>query len=339
MLAKIKKTVVLLFVGLLMNSLLALSLSAAPPLKPIVWTWAHGPSIPNNPYEIVTTELMPKIIDEATGGRLKIEVRQRLVPPADVLDAVRDRRVDGGLQGVMYRGEIELWNWQSLAFLSLDDVILLWPHVKPIIVPSFERDFKVVYLAWGPWQEQCVIGNKAIRTVEDFKGFKLRTHSRQAADLMAKLSAVPVTVAFGEVYQSLQRHVIDGAISGWDAYMAMKWGEIAHYVNTWPVGQTAYTLIANKDSWAALPDDLKPIVRDAFAKVEIETFKAAKQQMENALEGLKKPEWAKIQWVTPSRKETAKLVELGSPIADDWAKRAGPDGPKVLQIVNKFLGH
>jgi TRAP-type C4-dicarboxylate transport system substrate-binding protein len=52
---------------------------------------------------------------------------------------------------------------------------------------------------------------KAIRTLEDFKGMKLRGHGT-SAQMITALGGIPVSLPMPELYQSLQKNIVQGAL-------------------------------------------------------------------------------------------------------------------------------
>jgi len=105
-----------------------------------------------------------------------------------------------------------------------------------------------------------------ISTIEDFKGLKLRMGSLFGQKILKKLGASPTLLDSSEIYEAVDRGVVDGA-------------EFSIPVVDWTVGfqniteywcapawyQTAIVLgvMINKEAWNSLPDDLKNVVVQA----------------------------------------------------------------------------
>jgi len=105
-----------------------------------------------------------------------------------------------------------------------------------------------------------------LETLDDIKGLKIRT-TGDDGEILSKMGASVVSLSPGELYEAVQRGVIDAYQLGppttdWEQGMQ----EIGANVYLSPVRQPCdYTLYtANKDSWAELPDDLKVLVEVAF---------------------------------------------------------------------------
>ena len=113
--------------------------------------------------------------------------------------------------------------------------------------------------------------HKPIRTLDDFKGLKMRTVGAWA-QILPTLGGSTVSLPGAEVYQALERKVIDctewatpgeNVISGFH--------EIAKYVIVPGAHQPSapFELVINKKKWDSLPDDLKSIIEQS---AELTTF-------------------------------------------------------------------
>jgi len=101
-----------------------------------------------------------------------------------------------------------------------------------------------------------------INTVDDIKGKKMRLLGDEAV-IFGKLGVAAVATPSPEIYEAMQRGVIDGFQHqniGGDIRMGFQ--EIVDYVYMSPARQPTdmYILYVNKDAWAELPDDLKKIL-------------------------------------------------------------------------------
>ncbi len=84
-------------------------------------------------------------------------------------------------------------------------------------------------------RQPTVIASKTpLRTIDDFKGVKLRTVSSQVTmDVYNALGFSTTPVAFNEVYLSLQQGVIDATIASLDQQYTMGFYDNAPYITMW----------------------------------------------------------------------------------------------------------
>ncbi len=108
---------------------------------------------------------------------------------------------------------------------------------------------------------------KPVKTLEDLKGLKIRATGRPA-DILKAVGGTPVGVEMADMYDGLQRGVVDGVLSSMEVQKGWKVGEIIRYATlSYKVG-TVYTfyIVMNKNKWNALPEDTKKIFTDVAAQ-------------------------------------------------------------------------
>lgn len=71
--------------------------------------------------------------------------------------------------------------------------------------------------------------NREINTLEDIRGLRIRVPSALGAATIAAVGGIPVAMPQSEIYESLQRNVIDGAVTPWDVIETLNLGEVMHY--------------------------------------------------------------------------------------------------------------
>lgn len=113
--------------------------------------------------------------------------------------------------------------------------------------------------------ENLAWSNKPIRSMADFKGLKFRT-SGFWGEILTEAGAAVVMLPAGEIYEALQRNVIDAgefSIPSMDKDLAFH--ETAKYLLVPGIHQpsTLLDITINDGSWQALPEDLKAIVKTA----------------------------------------------------------------------------
>ena len=116
---------------------------------------------------------------------------------------------------------------------------------------------------------------KPIRTLEDFKGLRLRFASPTVRDLVAALGATPVGVPPTEISEQLQKGTIDGAFMDYGGVgIAFKLGGIVKHSTELYAYVTSFGLGLNEDFWNRLPADLKKLVIDSTTGKEAEVGRA-----------------------------------------------------------------
>jgi len=116
---------------------------------------------------------------------------------------------------------------------------------------------------------------KAIRTLEDFKGLRLRFASPTVRDLVGALGATPVGVPPTEIAEQLQKGTIDGAFMDYGGVgIAFKLGGTVKYSTELYAYVTSFGLGMNEDFWNRLSPDLKKLVTESVTGKEAEVGRA-----------------------------------------------------------------
>ncbi|HSQ10819.1 MAG TPA: TRAP transporter substrate-binding protein [Burkholderiaceae bacterium] len=116
---------------------------------------------------------------------------------------------------------------------------------------------------------------KPVRTLEDFRGMKLRAPTRQTNKLLSALGAAPVSMPVTGLADAMSKGVLDGAVVPWEVVPAVKVHEVARFhTETDPNMPALYTAVflfaMNSKTYASLPADLRIII-DRNSGVELST--------------------------------------------------------------------
>ncbi|MCP4673833.1 MAG: TRAP transporter substrate-binding protein, partial [Desulfobacula sp.] len=102
---------------------------------------------------------------------------------------------------------------------------------------------------------------KAVRSMEDFKGMKFRGHGTSAQVIKA-LGGTPVSLPMPELYQSLQKGIVQGALYPIEVNKGWRMGEVTDYLtNSLSIAYTSsFFVVMNKQKWSKIPADLQKII-------------------------------------------------------------------------------
>jgi TRAP-type C4-dicarboxylate transport system substrate-binding protein len=104
--------------------------------------------------------------------------------------------------------------------------------------------------------------NKPIRTLEDFKGMKIRTPTAVVGDLLDTLGATKIGMPVNAIYESASNGVIDGFALPYEALPSFKLHEVAKYTTEVGMYTTVFMTIVNKKKWDSLPADVKRVLEE-----------------------------------------------------------------------------
>ncbi len=216
-------------------------------------------------------------VEKDSGGRIKIEIYPAMQlggkPPA-LYDQIRDGVIDGGWAIPAYTPgrfpEAEAFELPFMTSMSAEaSSKAAWDFTQKYLQERFADVHLIAVHVHGPG----VIHKKgpAIKSIDDFKGLKLRGPSRQANKLLEALGATPVGMPVPAFPEALSKGIVDGGVIPWEIVPPLKIDELAD--SHTEIGgdralyNTYFIWAMNKDSYDRLPDDLKAVI-DANSGVE-----------------------------------------------------------------------
>lgn len=216
-------------------------------------------------------------ITKASGGRLEVQpfVGGSIIPETKELDAVIDGVIDLCYTCPMYN----LDKWSAAGLISSrpgglpGQILTQWFDYGGgwELMNKMMEGYNVMtmpgFLSPEPG-EVFLHSKKRIDTVDDLKGLKVRT-SGDGGEILARMGVSTIFLPGGELYEAMQRGTIDAfEYAGLSTNWSMHFDEIAEYVIISPVRAPSdpHVWFVNKESWEALPDDLKVLVQNVIAR-------------------------------------------------------------------------
>ncbi|NYT64409.1 TRAP transporter substrate-binding protein DctP [Alcaligenaceae bacterium] len=216
-------------------------------------------------------------VKAATDGELELETHHpgSVVGTGDVLRAVQRGTLDSAFTWPAYwvgqipvaghlNGNLGTWGSHEEMHFFMYDMGAL-----DIIREAYAE--RGVYQL-GPYSAAglSVFSKKPVRTIEDFKGFNIRS-TGTPAKVFEKLGAAPVSISGEELYQALQTGVVDGVhwggvAAGW----GMSFQEVTSYILR-PnfLGHTNGEVIINMKKWNELGEDHKQVLDSVLRATSI----------------------------------------------------------------------
>jgi TRAP-type mannitol/chloroaromatic compound transport system substrate-binding protein len=233
----------------------------------LVTTWPK-----NLPGLGTAPETFARLVGELSDGRLTVRVygAGEIVPALGVFDAVSGGVAEMGHGASYYwKGKIPAAVFfTAVPFGMTAQEMNGWLHYGggEALWRETYAPFGVVPFAGGSTGVQMAGWfNREINSTEDLRGLKMRIPGL-AGEVFTAAGGTAVNIPGGEVYTSMQTGVID-AVEWVGPYndLALGLHEVAeyYYYPGWHEPGAMLEFIVNADALAALPEDLKAIVRDA----------------------------------------------------------------------------
>jgi TRAP-type transport system periplasmic protein len=289
-------------------------------------------------------------VEQESGGRLKIDIFPSMQlggTPPQLFDQARDGVVDivwtlpGSTPGRFPSTEVF-----ELPFICAQRGITNARAAMEFFDNSASlkdetKDVKV--LAFWAHDSGHIHANKAVRTMDDLKGLKLRNPTRLAGEALKALGATSVGMPVPQVPESLAQRVIDGAVVPWEVVPAVKVHELVRF-HTEILGSPAlyaasFFLAMNKAKYEGLAPDLRAALDKAsgmtFAELagnmwdtEAVTVRAMVAARGNTIHRL-------------ADDEKAKWIAATAPVATAWieqVKGRNLDGARMIEQAKALIG-
>ncbi len=230
----------------------------------------------DNPHSIAHKWWMDEV-EKRTDGAVKFEAIYggALCDSGNVMVCVSDGRADmGTFTPLRHPAEFPLTNMMSLPFrtsgLQADLLALneLYQNHK-----GFKAEFdaaKQNLLYFGPVPAPLLGLNKPITDIGDLKGKKFRIPGLMSV-AFGLLGVSSVTMIEPEIYESMQRGVIDGAITAPDGHTSFRTYEVAkQYVDVGAVSGplAAMTTTINAKRFDSLPKNVQDVIMEVSAELQ-----------------------------------------------------------------------
>lgn len=171
---------------------------------------------------------------------------------------------------------------------------------------------------------------KPVKTLEDVKGLKLRGTGR-LGDIVKALGGTPIPVSTPELYDSMKRGVVEGALLPLETLKGFKTGELVKYTTaSWKIGSAyCFYVLMNKNRWAKLPPDVQKVFTE-FSKEFNERWNVEWNKID--IEGKDFFTQQGGQIVPLSDAEAAKWIKAVEPVIADYKKDVVSKGAKAADV-------
>lgn len=182
------------------------------------------------------------------------------------------------------------------------------------------------------WPPQAIYTSKPINALADLKGAKFRSFNPATARFAELIGATPTTIQVPEIAQAFRTGVLDAMItSGATGVDSQAWDFLKYFYDT-QAFLPQNIVIVNKRAYEALPADVKKALADAALAAENRGWSKSEELNTQHKKILAEKG---IQVLPPTDAMKAELKKIGAQMAEEWAKRAGADGEKLLADFRK----
>ena len=172
-----------------------------------------------------------------------------------------------------------------------------------------------------------------IEKLDDLKGKRLRSSGSQGAKTLQALGASPVSMSAAELFDALNKGIVDGAIRAPNHAFDFGEQDAYKYVITNPVQIAMGQVFIAARLWEKLPERAKNVLENTAKEFEPQVMAYYKAQADGAIEKLR-AKGAKI--ITLSPVEAKRITDARLSYWDDIAKASPDQGAKLKTILEPY---
>lgn len=234
-------------------------------------TWKMGSTWGSGNIHFTVDKRFSSLVSELTGGKFTITnyAEGELCSAGELLDYVENGTIQcGGDWGGYWSGKdtaFELLSTIMDDFSALDYYTWIYQAGGLNCYQNQYRQYNIQYFPiMVNGSESGIRSVKPITSISDMQKMKIRLGGVMAGRAAQKLGINITTVPASELYESLQRGVIDGGeFSGPWADDSLKLQEIAHYwcAPAWYQSAGVNGVMINMDAWNELPKEYQEAIQ------------------------------------------------------------------------------
>jgi TRAP-type C4-dicarboxylate transport system substrate-binding protein len=312
--------------------------------KPIELRMAH--TNPSGTAPDLAAKEWVKLVEKKANGTLKINIY-----PSSTLAKIADE-YDGVVNGVIDIG----WNTATpnaarFPMLQVTTLPMVGIHDAPTGSKALNElyrrtdylkkefaDTKVLFFHTESGNTNFGGTKKAIRTLEDMKGLKMRAAPGSQTEFLKNAGALPIAIPITEAYESVERGVLDGYIFAWGAVKAFRLYEVTKYFSSVNFYTAPFWVVMNKKAFANLPPDAQKAIDECSGDVGAAIYaKHMDNDEELGLEAVRK---LKKEIYTLPPAEEKRWTEAAMKTWETWVadqSKQGRPAKEVLETYRKLL--
>ena len=231
----------------------------------------------HDPDTSAKVQYMQSLCDEVyekTNGGVKMTMYNggTLVASTDVAQAVEDGAADiGWMFTTFFPGEFPLSDVITLprifeTNIQANEVLLDLLANNERVQEEMSR-YHILSVSMNPMN--TYYANKELNTPEDFVGLQLRAPAGSATEVTKLLGANPILMGPGDVYESIEKNVLDGYVFEPSGVKSFNLQEVTKYYLDLPLYCGIFYVVMNNDKWDSLPVEYQDIITEVWEKGSI----------------------------------------------------------------------
>jgi TRAP-type C4-dicarboxylate transport system substrate-binding protein len=289
------------------------------------------------------TQPWVKKVEEATKGQVKIQIypNQTLAKGKQNWQAAKRGIADMSWNVMPYYAGLtpyaEVITLPGLPFKTAEEGSeIIWKLFEnyPEVNKQFAENTVLILYTSDPFL--VITSKKQIKTLEDFKGMKLRVVGGAMVDAVKAYGGIPMFIPMPDNYIAMQKGTVDGVCGTWEAIQAFRLHEVGRYVTVnIPLGASYFAVVMNNKKWASLSKNIQDAIMSVsglkgsiwFGK---NFFDSAKEEVPKVA---KKGGYDLTVYSLPDDERERYIEVGGKPVWDAWVERMEGKGYKSARKI------
>lgn len=298
--------------------------------------WNMSAEQPDGNYITAVARDFAADVAKATNGNLEIKVHSNsvLFKRPDLKRAVQTGQVPIGDVLISVLGnEDAIFEVDAVPLLArdFDSAWKLWQASRPQMEARLQKQgIKLLYSV--PWPPQGIYTKVPVKQMSDFKGMKFRAYNAATSRLVELMGASPTTVNSGDVPQAFGTGLIEAMITSPATGVDSQAWDFSKYYYDVQAFIPKNVVMVNARAFSKLPEASQKAVLAAAQRAEKEGWEMARTKTSELTQTLAKH--GMVVAPTPPAMQP-ELTKIGAVMAEEWLKKAGPDGKAVLDQAKR----
>lgn len=300
-------------------------------------SWNLSNEYPPNSIHAQSSDAFIKMLDEATGGEIKVTAHHGAAlgyKSLDHFDAVGDGAIElassfvGGWAGID-----PIFLVSSLPFLAptVADNRALYEASKPYYEEVL-TEANQIFLFATPWPPSGLWGNKPLDSMDALKNVRIRTYDAAGTVTLRGAGAAPIQLSWADTVPQLSTGGVEGVLTSADGGAAAQlWEHQSHFTEV-NYAMPLQIVHMNRDVYESLSDEQRDAVNEAAKAAEEFGWDLLQNRVQENYEQMRSHGMTVVEEVPADYLQA--LGQAGTPAVDDWKTKFGAD--RAAELLGKF---
>ena len=266
----------------------ALFAGAASAQAPINLQAVTQPNPQQPQFTRVDVPLLRDALQQRSNGRFRVTIAtwpERNLNGPELIRLTRSGQIEIGAAPLnTVAGDVPLLDMADLA--GLNPTIQQARQIGEALLPEMNRSlerFGVRLLGVAPYPAQVLFCREKAESLAALRGRRIRTGGGSINDFVSAIGGQAVGIGFPEVYPSLERGVVDCAITGTGSGNAARWYEVTTHMYALPVAWSTYGYFVNLAWYNRLDASARELLTQVMSEVVDAQWKLGDEASEDGI--------------------------------------------------------